>query len=1390
MLLSLLILLAPTVSRGEEAAPFVQLRAEYQADVVPLLKRFCLDCHSAEAKEGELDLERFRTLDDVRHDPPAWQSVAKMLATGDMPPEDEPQPSAREKKQLEAWVHRYLDQEALANAGDPGPVVLRRLNNSEYTYTIQDLTGVLLEPAREFPADGAAGEGFTNTGAALSMSPALVTKYLDAAKQIAQHAVLLPDGIRFSEGTTQRDWTNETLDNIRKIYVRHTGRLGDANVLNRWNVSDPTKLTDKDGRVDLARYFAVLIEHRDRLTEDVSVIQAIAREQGLSPKYMGLLAEMLVKDEPSSVLLSSVRDRWRRATSDEVASIAAEIRTWQDQLWKFNPVGHFGLIRNWQEPVTLLLPAQNFREKIEPPAEAVDVTRFLVTGAAGDGPESDVVVWHRPRFERPGRKPLLLRDVRAVSAVIGRLRRETLSATSDYLAAAFDARTDDTTGIDALAAAHNVDPLMLQQWLALLGIRTGGELSIKESLTHRLAQVGEYDFVRGWGIEGLDALSVIGNSSDKTVSVPGTMPPHTVAVHPRPERWIAVGWKSPTDGPVRVTARVQDAHPQCGNGVRWSLELRHGFQRTVLREGHIDRGATAEVALPDAVTVGESDLISLVIGPRDHEHACDLTRVDLEIAEVGGEKRAWSLAGDCADDLDAANPHADRHGHGTVWHFYSDMIDGPAPEPVIPDGSLLAQWAETADAPAADKLASAIEMLLTSPLPADALIPNATLRQELTSLNGPLFAHIDPALLAARATPEEIETSSDGIAPKRFGPPHSNTPSGTPVAAADLILRAPAVVELRVPAELVAGAEFVATASLRPAANGEGSVQLQVVGERPEDVASLLPGVPVVVQPDSAAEARFRRSMEQFHDLFPLAMCYSRIVPVDVVVTLILFHREDEPLRRLMLSEEETARLDRLWDELHYVSRHAETIVTGFEQLLEFASQDDNPARFEPLREPIRKQAAALQQRLKETEPVHVQAVLNFATRAYRRPLTGEDAAGIRQLYDDLRAQDVPHEDAVRLLLARVLTSPAFLYKLEKPGPGSEPSPVSDWELATRLSYFLWSTCPDDELRELASAGRLSNPRTLLAQTQRMLQDLRVRRMAIEFGCQWLHIRDFDQFDEKSERHYPQFADLRGDMYEESIRFLVDLFQNDRSILELIDADHTILNERLARLYGIPDVAGDQWRLVTGVRKYSRGGILAQATTMSRQAGASRTSPILRGNWISETLLGERLPRPPKDVPLLPEEETDTDGLTFRQLVEKHTSDPACYSCHRRIDPYGFALEKFDAIGRFRERDQSNRPIDTKTTVMDGTPLDGLDDLRTYLTTTRRDTFVRQFCRKLLGYALGRSVQLSDEPLLSEMQDRLRKQGFRFTAALETIVLSRQFREIRGRERVAAGQSE
>ena len=338
---------------------------------------------------------------------------------------------------------------------------------------------------------------------------------------------------------------------------------------------------------------------------------------------------------------------------------------------------------------------------------------------------------------------------------------------------------------------------------------------------------------------------------------------------------------------------------------------------------------------------------------------------------------------------------------------------------------------------------------------------------------------------------------------------------------------------------------------------------------------------------------------------------------------------------------------------------------------------------------------------------------------------------------------------------------------------------MSDAELAVRLSYFLGSSMPDGELSAAAASGRLREPGVLGAQVERMLADGKVGRLAEYFGCQWLHIREVDTMDEKSERHFPTFAAVRGAMKEEAVRFFSAVFRGEAAVGDLIDADYTWLNGTLAGHYGIAGVEGEEWRRVDGVRRYQRGGLLGFAAVLAKQSGASRTSPILRGNWLCETLLGERLPKPPKGVPPLPE--AAPEGLTERAMTEQHSKDARCSGCHVRMDPYGYALEGYDAIGRFRTVDAAGLAVTAKTVLPDGTAVEGMDGLRAWLAGPRREAFLRQFSRKLLGYALGRAVMLSDEPLIEEMTAALGSGGGKAATAVRMIVESRQFREVRGR---------
>jgi hypothetical protein len=1039
---------------------------------------------------------------------------------------------------------------------------------------------------------------------------------------------------------------------------------------------------------------------------------------------------------------------------------ASRIREWQKALWKFNNVGH---MKKWLEPKVPVTESADFRVKFPTNSQGTDVAIYLHASDAGDGNTGDFVVWEDPKIFTVSGVSVPIKDLQQVISEWSRSRGAVLSNLTNTLSAVAEVVRSKEPDLPAASARAGADPQQVSAWLDYLG---GGITNHSLNyFTNQLTKIAGHEFVSGWG--SMDTPNLVANSSDEDVRVPGNVPAHTLAIHPSPKLQAAVGWAAPESMLVRIKGRVVQAHPECGNGVTWSLQLRRGATRQQLAGGVADGGKEKMFGPEQKFSLQAGDLVSILVGPRDGNHSCDLTSIDLDL--VADDGREWRLR-NLADDILAGNPRADKFGNAAVWHFYTEPEGATAT--VIPSGSVLARWQFASDESERAAIAASFQELLMAGIQGQTNTPDTQLYRHIMSLGGPFV----------RSLLQKNNSSGDlsfGVDPGLFG----RHPTAFSIPANDLCVQAPSTVPIRLPAELAFGCELVTVGRLHRESAQNGTVQLQALAEPPKNTEGARPELPFLVA-GSAARARLESAFTQFRDLFPAAICYPQVVPVDEVITLTLFHREDEHLARLMLSDEEKTRLDLLWTELRYVSQDAFATVDAFGQLLEYASQDSDPKLFEPFRGTIEARAEALRQSLRSSEPSHLERLLRFAAKAYRRPLSENEETGLRKLYGSLRQEGLAHEEAFRMTLARVLSAPAFLYRLEEAPPGALAGPVSNQELATRLSYFLWSSAPDEELSRIAAEGRLTDSEILVSQARRMLRDPKVRRLAIEFGCQWLHVHGFHQFDEKSERHFPTFNALRDEIYEEPIQFFTDLFKEGRSILNILDADYTFLNGPLAEFYNIPNVAGDAWQKVDGVKQFSRGGALAFAATLAKQSGASRTSPILRGNWVMESILGEKLPRPPKDVPQLPEEENSGAGLTVRQLVEKHSSDPKCSSCHERLDPYGFALEHYDAIGRWRERDAGDLPINPKTRLMKGPEVNGLDGLRQYLVQDRRDSFVRQFCRKLLGYSLGRAVQLSDGPLLAEMESRLKENEFRFTTLVEAIVQSPQFRQIRGRDAV------
>jgi mono/diheme cytochrome c family protein len=550
-------------------------------------------------------------------------------------------------------------------------------------------------------------------------------------------------------------------------------------------------------------------------------------------------------------------------------------------------------------------------------------------------------------------------------------------------------------------------------------------------------------------------------------------------------------------------------------------------------------------------------------------------------------------------------------------------------------------------------------------------------------------------------------------------------------------------------------------------------------GNLAEPVAKATPGDPRVAQivhPKVAAERA--KPAAEFRALFPPAVLFEPIVPRDAQGSLFMYHREDEPLRRLLLDGAGQAEIDRLWRELQFVSEQAFATPRMYEEIVQYYRKPNDGARImffyiQQFGERVKREEEELRAAQAAAEPGHLEALLAFAARAWRRPLTADERKAILASYHDDRKDGVKHDPAFRAALARVLSSPWFLYRVEQPATGPRWRAVNGDELATRLSFLLWESIPDDELR--AKAATLHEPAVMEQQLRRMLKDSRIRGMAEEFGARWLGVRDFSTNHGRSLKHFPEFtAALRDALAEEPVRFFEDLLMNDRPVADLIDADAVVVNDILAKHYGIPGVKGAEWRRVEKVAVYGRGGILGFGAVLAKQAAAARTSPVKRGAWVVQ-MLGERLPKVPPDVPPLPE--SPPAGLSVREITERHRKDPNCAGCHIRIDPYGMALERFDAIGRLRPA-RELKPGDTKATLRDGNEIDDFAGLRKYLAGPRREDLLRALAQKLTGYALGRSVQLSDRKLVDELTKSMAGGG-RWSDALLIIVRSEQFRCIR-----------
>jgi hypothetical protein len=406
--------------------------------------------------------------------------------------------------------------------------------------------------------------------------------------------------------------------------------------------------------------------------------------------------------------------------------------------------------------------------------------------------------------------------------------------------------------------------------------------------------------------------------------------------------------------------------------------------------------------------------------------------------------------------------------------------------------------------------------------------------------------------------------------------------------------------------------------------------------------------------------------------------------------------------------------------------------------------------------------------------------VANVSSHAFRRPTSAPETRSLMAFYDEGR-KDGDFEHGVEMAVARILADPRFIYRMESEPANVKPGQlyrVSDLDLASRLSFFLWSSTPDDELVALASQGRLKDPAVLEREVWRMLRDPRAAALTVNFAGQWLNLRGM-QSAAPLPLVYPDFDDpLRQAMRREVELLFGSIVQEDRSVVDLLTADYTFVNERLAKHYGIPNVYGSQFRRVTlGPDMDDRRGLIGKGAFLTTTSKPERTSPVTRGKWVMTNLLGMSPPDPPPDVPPLKPRTGDAAGNatepTMRQKMMEHRVRPDCVQCHSLMDPIGFSLENFDGIGRWRSHDES-APVDASAQLFDGTKIDGPAGLRNWLA-TYHDQFVEVVAEKLLTYALGRGVEYQDMPLVRAIARDARRDGNKFSALVLGIVRSKPF---------------
>jgi hypothetical protein len=697
---------------------------------------------------------------------------------------------------------------------------------------------------------------------------------------------------------------------------------------------------------------------------------------------------------------------------------------------------------------------------------------------------------------------------------------------------------------------------------------------------------------------------------------------------------------------------------------------------------------------------------------------------------------------------------------------------------------------------------------------------NATVGTRVVAAKPAVGAAGDPVVLAAAAArniqvkdakPLREVLSPEWVAKLNFG----HSPDGSPMGPDDFATEGEGRFELPRPAG-TAALVFQADAEI---GKDRDTVVRIILTNREDGKLIGIPTRALLGDPKSRGFQVFKAGVLEMAALLP-PNAYGEPTPADKDpaplpfdstfntpehdewVARVKYLRDDRFIYENILDDAARIKLDHAWSDLHasfdYYDNYLDLLAKKFKldlkvkhmselNELQLASLPAEPRKYIA---PLRAEYEAVQRAERAARPGHVEDCIRFAAQAWRRPLSEAEKQNLRAFYTKARTgAEMDHGKAIEALIARILVSPAFLYRIETPSEAAA-RPLSSWELASRLSYLIWCSMPDAELRRAAAAGELNNPQQLHRQVKRMMADEKARRFATEFFGQWLGFYRFDQYKGVDTTRFPDFTqEVKASMYDEAISFFEHIVRKGRPVGEILTADYTFVNKPLAKHYGIQkEIKSDSKpELVEGASAFHRGGILRMGAVLTATSSPFRTSPVKRGDWVLRRILGTPTPPPPADAGSIPADDKLFAGLTLREKLESHKRNATCASCHTRIDPLGFPLEHFDPTGRWRDKYADGKSVDDSSTTRDGATIAGVDGLQKFLE-RQQPQVLRTMARKLVGYSLGRTVLPSDEPLIEKLMAA--GSGASMASLLADVVESKQFRYRRDKgESPPAGSS-